>query len=86
MSNSRVAIRITKIEIAPPSAAIRVGYQVFIENPAFSGPIAGGETQLVDDELGLRAEQFIQALQSKIEQGLGVEPGAVDEEVEEEEL
>jgi len=84
-SSSLVRISITKIEAAPPSAAIRVGYQMHIENSVFSGAVAGGETQLLDEELGLRLEQLIEQVRIKIEQDLGILPSE-DKELNEEEL
>jgi len=82
---TQVRISITKIEAAPPSAAIRVSYQMHIENSLFSGAVAGGETQRLDEELGLRLEQLIEQIRTKIEQDLGILPSA-DKELEEEEL
>jgi hypothetical protein len=56
-----------------------------IENSLFSGAVAGGETQRLDEELGLRLEQLIEQIRTKIEQDLGILPSA-DKELEEEEL
>jgi hypothetical protein len=51
----------------------------------FSGAVAGGETQLLDEELGLRLEQLIEQVRIKIEQDLGILPSE-DKELNEEEL
>jgi hypothetical protein len=56
-----------------------------IENSVFSGAVAGGETQLLDEELGLRLEQLIEQVRIKIEQDLGILPSE-DKELNEEEL
>ena len=87
-SFGNLRLDIAKVEVLPVSAQIKVTYIVHFENKVFEGVIGGGETQFMNEELGLQLMSLVEKIRAQIEQDLGIAAAtdARDETQDEEQL